>query len=648
MGFSTYLPRLLGEFRKLSVTMAAVAILSGLNVTGVRAGEVANSADSLNVTGATAGMLPQAGGATESSLLSGLHISGYASQLFGMYQDPPALRDFTPSRNNLSTSRTLLQVDENYELGDSNNFFAREWFVYEPPYSFNSANNGPCTQFFNLVSKCEGNYPHGSWSADSPNHSSYGHFMNGYYNNYQVRDAWWENKTGPLTTYVGNQIVVWGQSVAFRVGDVVNPTDTCWAFGFANLEQSRVPQWMIHPILNLPEAGPFESNFVEAIIEPGWSPNYWPEQQDDPYGKYIGEGSKAARVQPCFPSASHGPSARFDIHYTNSPVFGLSYWTGSGAPSANPFGIEGWRCGTGSTTNFSASVAKGWNPLPPGWRNFACRNGLSKGNNPYSPIGDGTALDVGVWNIPGMQPQNWNDGVRLHTLLGQTELTWLYYNDSVSGGVPWGARWTPQTNLFNYTFYDIQETGVTADRPLPIPASLAEYFPAVFRGEVLYQNHVNFADMAVTDWQGDAYSDQVKWMAAIDVDQAYAPWLTSTGNLTANFEFYDNIIMDERKTFTVGNAVDRNPAKNDVSVLASIGTSWLWSDIAPNYTMIFQPKGRNMAIFPSITFNPPWTKKYFMSLQAIEVLGGDSLSGVGLFKGESQLNATFQYNFNIM
>ena len=55
--------------------------------------------------------------------------------------------------------------------------------------------------------------------------------------------------------------------------------------------------------------------------------------------------------------------------------------------------------------------------------------------------------------------------------------------------LPWGARWTPLTNLWNYTFYDIQETGVTADRPLPMPAALAEYFPAVFRGEMLYQNH---------------------------------------------------------------------------------------------------------------------------------------------------------------
>jgi hypothetical protein len=130
----------------------------------------------MNVTGATAGILPEASGAQESSLLNGLHLSGYLSQTFGMWQDPPALRDFTPSRNNLSTSRTLLQTDINYELGDSNNFFVRSWFVYEPPYSFNSANNGACTP----EPTCEAtSFPDGSWSANSPNHSSYGHFMNG-------------------------------------------------------------------------------------------------------------------------------------------------------------------------------------------------------------------------------------------------------------------------------------------------------------------------------------------------------------------------------------------------------------------------------------------------------------------------------------
>ena len=66
-----------------------------------------------------------------------------------------------------------------------------------------------------------------------------------------------------------------------------------------------------------------------------------------------------------------------------------------------------------------------------------------------------------------------------------------------------------------------------------------------------------------------------------------------------------------------------------------LGTSWLWSDIAPNFAGIYQVKGRNIAMFPSVTLNPPWTKKYFLTITAIEVMGGDSLYGLGLFKGES-------------
>src|SRR5271168_3857516 len=121
MGFDQCVSEVLNKFRKLSVIMALAAIICGLTATGVFAGGVSDSADSLSVTGATAGALPQASGISESSLLSGLHISGYLQQTFGMWQNPPALRDFTPSRNNLSTSRTLLQTDFNYELNDNNN-----------------------------------------------------------------------------------------------------------------------------------------------------------------------------------------------------------------------------------------------------------------------------------------------------------------------------------------------------------------------------------------------------------------------------------------------------------------------------------------------------------------------------------------------
>src|SRR6202453_3465230 len=226
---------------------ADLTVTSGntLNVTGASASLLPTTAAStsmLPITAPSSSMLNDSGGSgAEQSWLSGFHVSGFLSQTFGMWQNPENLQQFTKSRNSLAVSRTWLQVDENYRLNENNNFFMREWFVYEPPYAWNSAN-------------------------------ATGKYANGFYNQYTVRDAWWENKTGPVTTYVGNQIVVWGQSLAFRVGDVINPVDTTWAFGFANLEQSRIPQWMVHPIWNLPEFGPFESNFLEGVLDPRLQP----------------------------------------------------------------------------------------------------------------------------------------------------------------------------------------------------------------------------------------------------------------------------------------------------------------------------------------------------------------------------------------
>jgi hypothetical protein len=186
-------------------------------------------ADGMSITNSSTKLLPQ-NQATESGWLSGLHVSGYASQTFGMWQNPSTLREWTRSRNNLATSRTLLQIDENYRLNENNTFFAREWFVYEPPYAFNSASNMVQSSITNQFKSftCTANHaacpatPQTGAIASAP---SSGHYFNELANNYQVRDMWWENKTGPLTTFVGNQIVVWGQSLAFRVGDVINPSD---------------------------------------------------------------------------------------------------------------------------------------------------------------------------------------------------------------------------------------------------------------------------------------------------------------------------------------------------------------------------------------------------------------------------------------
>jgi hypothetical protein len=119
--------------------------------------------------------------------------------------NPSALRSQTASRNNLSTARTIFQLDENFQLNENNSFFAREWLTYDPPYSWNSANN-----YF--YSHANPKKPHGTAGTSLKPHS-YGHFTNDALNQpFVPRDAWWQSKWGPLTLFLGQQIVVCGAS----------------------------------------------------------------------------------------------------------------------------------------------------------------------------------------------------------------------------------------------------------------------------------------------------------------------------------------------------------------------------------------------------------------------------------------------------
>jgi hypothetical protein len=626
-----------GGAKSAALLAAVLALVFSLGSRALAADLTVTSADSLNSTSAATSVLPttaasssvlpqtSTGGAAEQGWLSGLHVSGFLSQTFGMWQNPSGLRSFTKSRNNLATSRTWLQVDENYRLDENNNFFMREWFVYEPPYAFNSANIGT-----------------GSGAVN------FGKYANDFYNQYTVRDAWWENKTGPVTTYIGNQIVVWGQSLAFRVGDVVNPQDTTWAFGFANLEQSRIPQWMVHPIWNLPEFGPLESNFLEGILLPRLQP-LW-NSCDYADHRYDGECNvNGGSVNNGFPAGvGFLPSGRFGAHFDTRFTPGQTAQVGGSGTSYLTPQTSPQQFSTFFNQPFSNSL-------------FYCTN-LGSATQPFNPVPkrlqkpcSGPAFSVGQWKIPATTVANWEEGLRYHTLIGGVEATAFYFN---TWNLYPNTYWQQYTGNFRNKYAPIQIVGVTADSPIPMPSSVGEYLPFVGRAEGTYTNH-----QAAATWDyvgnpdGVRYSDNVNWMLALDVDQAYAPWLTDTGNLSANIEVFDSISMDgnnsqqETSGPWTGGALEAEPTiKNNVNTLFNIGTSWLWNDIEPAWTMVFSPKGRTFLLFPSVVLNPPWTKKYFMKLQAIEVLGGDSnySSGGGILKGQSLLTAQFQYNFNLL
>src|SRR5438270_190156 len=114
--------RLSAAFRgtgKLFTIAATVLLALGISASKAATGDLsAQPSDRLSITGSSPSVLAAARGTTtadpgEGSWRQRFHVTGYLSQQFGMWQDPPSLRSFTRSRNNLAVARTTLQVDEN-------------------------------------------------------------------------------------------------------------------------------------------------------------------------------------------------------------------------------------------------------------------------------------------------------------------------------------------------------------------------------------------------------------------------------------------------------------------------------------------------------------------------------------------------------
>ena len=95
-------------------------------------------------------------------------------------------------------------------------------------------------------------------------------------------------------------------------------------------------------------------------------------------------------------------------------VAGPSAILHSGVILTNPAGHLGWYC-----NNLPATLFRGQDGIQCPWvSSIHATSGLASNRDNYQPIGDGDLVDVGYWHVPGMQPQNWNEGVRFHTLLG--------------------------------------------------------------------------------------------------------------------------------------------------------------------------------------------------------------------------------------
>jgi hypothetical protein len=503
--------------------------------------------------------------------IRGLSVSGFFDDTTGMWADSSALRGFGRSSgehhnsNSLAVERNWVQVDSNYVLDGNNKFFLRFWGVYEPSYRWEEGD---------LLS------PENQYNRSKPD----------FYNRYDVRDAFWKNTSGPLTTFIGRQIVTWGESLSFRVGDVINPQDVSWNFGFANLEQSRLPLWMLHPILNLPDCQPFQSSFIEGVWAPEWQPLY--TSVDYPDDRYSGQHSVAGAVNLEAPGGG-----RFD---TYPYPFTIPVITPPGRQAAFPQ-ITG------------AFVPRNTYRLPP----------------------DNLADSMG--------------GFRLHTIVDDAEVTMLYWHGHQFNDTTYVVGHPGGVQTFQSRYPQLNDVGVTANRPIYLPGARLSQLPFVVRAEGVWQDRAPFNTIDVTHPSAVIYSSTVNTLLALDLDNLAAPWLTRTGTITTNFEWNNFSILSPSRGMVYGGYAERW-RHNEENLLLSGNTSWWWGAVVANPAAIYNPDGNTWEFFPSVTITPPWTDKYFTTLQYVGVVSNDKNSAFagGNFRGKNILLVQFQYNFDLM
>jgi hypothetical protein len=514
----------------------------------------------------------------------GLSISGFVSNNTGMWVNSSGVR-YNKSKNSLAIERSWIQADINYIISGNNRFFIRGWGVYEPAYPFE----------YNAGLKD---------TAD-------------YYNTYVVRDAYWKNITGPLTLFVGRQIVTWGESLAFRVGDVINPQDFSWNFGFANLEQSRLPLWMVHPIYKLPDFGPLTANFVEGVWTPAWQPMYnpsvdTPNQSSNPHSNwYDGQHDVAGSVSLISPFTTVA-EGRFETQ-----------------PAPISFGTPG--------------VPANMTAFPQLCGAFVARHCVAAGNFASPFFG---------YRLPGDQLGSSTEGFRLHTLVKNAEITMIYwhghqFNEFGTPGAQGYVVGTPSTGQFiQVSFPQFNDIGATLNRPIYLPGEILSNVPFVLRTEGIWQDRTPFNTTDVGVRNAVVDKNTINTLVALDMDGLYVPWLTSTGTLTTNLEWNNYTILGYGRNLVYSTYAERW-RHNEEQILFSANTSWWWGAILPTYTMIWNPSGNTTLLFPTIVVTPPWTNKYFGTLGYIGIFGNDRLNSFagGTFKGKSMLYMAFQYNF---
>jgi hypothetical protein len=277
-------------------------------------------------------------------------IYGFLRNNTGMFT-APAVSEFQRNGNQLATERTWFRGYGDFKFNKQFRLWIATQLAYEPWYKYEQGNP---------VSENGGPQQHkrSGWKT-------YSEFDD---INDVLREAYIEWKPNLSNTIkVGRQIAIWGEALTSRVGDVIHPDDTRFAFAFANLEDTRIPQWMLRGIHNLPFLGDtsFEWLAIAPVVEGQYYVNRLTTANVIPGQRFsIQPEDRNATLQALPQGPLTIPS------FVPLPVFGQLN-ARSGPEEIYPDNSSGWRYGARTSTllggfqfGFSYFHTHSYDPLP--------------------------------------------------------------------------------------------------------------------------------------------------------------------------------------------------------------------------------------------------------------------------------------------
>ena len=91
---------------------------------------------------------------------------------------------------------------------------------------------------------------------------------------YDLWEGYVDVNKGPFFTRIGRQNLSWGETDVFRLMDLINPLDNTFGGPFEDLDDRRIPLWMLRASWNFGYVGPIASTTLEGF----WVPGSWDVQ----------------------------------------------------------------------------------------------------------------------------------------------------------------------------------------------------------------------------------------------------------------------------------------------------------------------------------------------------------------------------------